>query len=76
MEIIAMICIQLEKGTREEQIRESLGFDNELDIDIKVYIGFAIENNLIVQDEESRRYKITNYGREFINEFLPDVQPL
>jgi hypothetical protein len=67
-----MICIQLEKGNPEEQIRESFHFDNEFEVGFDFYVEFAIENNLIVKNEQTGKYKITNNGKEFINAILKE----
>jgi hypothetical protein len=66
-----MVSVQLEKGIPEEEIRKSLDLDDKFDVDIPLYIEFCIENDIIVKDTESGKYKITNYGREFISVFLP-----
>ena len=65
LQIIAVICVKLDQGEPEEKIREYL--------DIRCYlftfcIEFALENNLIVKQEDGR-YKITRYGKEFASVF-------
>lgn len=73
MQIVAMICIQLEKGTPKEKIRESFDFDDEFDVGIQFYVEFAIENHFVTKHQISGEYKITDSGRQFIDAFLPDV---
>jgi predicted transcriptional regulator len=72
MQIAAMICIQLERGIPEDQIRRSFNFDIEFDVDFQFYVDFAIEKGLIIQNRESRKYTITKYGREFVKAFLAE----
>jgi hypothetical protein len=64
---VAIICVQ-----SEDQIRKSLRSDHERDIDIQFCFEFCIENNLVLKDEVSGKYNLTNDGRVFISEFLPD----
>ena len=71
IQIAAMVSVQVEKGIPEEEIRKSLDLDDKFDIDIPLYIEFCIENDIVVKDTESGKYKITSYGREFIAAFLP-----
>jgi predicted transcriptional regulator len=66
-----MVSVQLEKGISKEAIRKSLDLDDKFGVDIPVYIEFCIENDIVVKDTESGKYRITNYGREFISAFLP-----
>jgi hypothetical protein len=73
MQMVAMVCIQLEKGTPKEKIHESFDFDDEFDVGMQFYVEFAIENNFVLRDELSGEYRITESGREFIDAFLPDV---
>ena len=63
--IIAVICTKLEQGIPEEDIRKSLDLENDLFLS---YIEFALENNWIIKQEDGR-YKLTNYGKEFVSEF-------
>ena len=63
--IIAVICTKLEQGIPEEDIRKSLDLENDLFLS---YIEFALENNWIIK-QEAGRYKLTNYGKEFVSEF-------
>ena len=63
--IIAVIYTKLELGVPEEDIRRSLDFENDLFLS---YIEFALENNWIIKQEDGR-YKLTNYGKEFVSEF-------
>ena len=64
LNIIAIICTKLVQGVPEEDIRKSLDLENEF----LSYVEFALENNLIVKHEDGR-YKLTNYGKEFVSEF-------
>jgi predicted transcriptional regulator len=63
--IIAVICTKLEQGVPEEDIRRSLDLENDLFLS---YIEFALENNWIIKQFDGR-YKLTNYGKEFVSEF-------
>ncbi len=62
--IIAVICTKLVQGVPEEDIRKSLDLEN----DFLSYVEFALENNWIIKQEDGR-YKLTNYGKEFVSEF-------
>ena len=55
LQIIAVICVKLDQGEPEEKIREYLDIEDEL---FTFCIEFALENNLIVKQEDGR-YKIT-----------------
>jgi hypothetical protein len=71
LETIAIVCTKLEQGVSEEEIRKFLDSDNEYASDfLDFYIEFALENSWLIKDE-SEKYKITNYGNEFISVFLP-----
>jgi hypothetical protein len=71
LQTIAIVCTKLEQGVSEEEIRKFLDRDNEYASDfLKFYIEFALDNNWLIKDE-SRKYKITKYGNEFISVFLP-----
>jgi predicted transcriptional regulator len=63
--IIAVICSKLEQGVLEEDIRKSLDLENDLFLS---YIEFALENTWIIKQDDGR-YKLTNYGKEFVREF-------
>ncbi|MGA8916302.1 MAG: hypothetical protein WB474_09955 [Nitrososphaeraceae archaeon] len=65
LQIIAVICVKLDQGEPEEKIREYLDIEDEL---FTFCIEFALENNLIVKQEDGR-YKITRYGKEFASVF-------
>jgi predicted transcriptional regulator len=62
--IIAVICTKLVQGVPEEDIRKSLDLEN----DFLPYVEFALENNWIIKQEDGR-YKLTEYGKEFVSEF-------
>ena len=64
LNIIALICTQLELGVPEEDTQKSLDLEN----DFLSYVEFALENNWIIKQEDGR-YKLTNYGKEFVSEF-------
>ena len=64
LNIIAIICTKLVQGVPEEGIRKSLDLENEF----LSYVEFALENNWIVKQEDGR-YKLTDYGKEFVSEF-------
>ena len=64
LNIIAIICTKLVQGVPEEDIRKSLNLENEF----LSYVEFALENNWIVKQEDGS-YKLTDYGKEFVNEF-------
>jgi len=66
----ALICLELEKGTPEEEIYQLFSLDKEYQISFQFYIDFSQENNWIVKDKESGKYIITKYGREFVNAIL------
>lgn len=71
LEIIAIVCNKLEKGISETEIRRFLDPDGEYAADfLSFYIEFAVEKEWIIK-EDSGKYAITNYGRDFINVFLP-----
>jgi predicted transcriptional regulator len=63
--IIAVICTKLEQRVPAEDIRKSLDLENDLFLS---YIEFALENNWIIK-QDNGRYKLTNYGKEFVGEF-------
>ena len=65
LQIIAVICVKLDQGEPEEKIREYLDIEDEL---FAFCVEFALENNLIVKQEDGR-YKITRYGKEFASVF-------
>ena len=65
LQTIAVICVKLDQGEPEEKIREYLDIEDEL---FAFCIEFALENNLIVKQEDGR-YKITSYGKEFASVF-------
>ena len=65
LQIIAVICVKLDQGEPEEKIREYLDIEDEL---FTFCIEFALENNLIVKQEDGR-FKITRYGKEFASVF-------
>ena len=65
LQTIAVICVKLDQGEPEEKIREYLDIEDEL---FTFCIEFALENNLIVKQEDGR-YKITRYGKEFASVF-------
>ena len=65
LQIIAVICVKLDQGEPEEKIGEYLDIGDEL---FTFCIEFALENNLIVKQEDGR-YKITRYGKEFASVF-------
>ena len=65
LHIIAIICTKLVQGVPEEDIRKSLDLENDLFLS---YIEFALENKWITKQEQGR-YKLTNYGKEFVSEF-------
>jgi predicted methyltransferase len=62
--IIAVICTKLVQDVPEEDIRKSLDLEN----DFLPYVEFALENNWIIKQEDGR-YKLTEYGKEFVSEF-------
>jgi hypothetical protein len=62
--IIAVIFTKLVQGVSEEDIRKSL----DLEDDFLSYVEFALENNWIIKQEDGS-YKLTDYGKEFVNEF-------
>lgn len=64
LNIIAVICIKLEQGVPEEDIRKSLDLEN----DFLSYVEFALDNNWIIKQEDGR-YKLTDYGKEYVSEF-------
>jgi hypothetical protein len=71
LQIIAIVCTKLEQGVPEEEIRKSIDPNNEYASDfLRFYVDFAMENNWITKEQEGK-YNITNYGKEFINVFLP-----
>ena len=65
LQTIAVICVKLDQGEPEEKIREYLAIEDEL---FAFCIEFAIENKLIIKQEDGR-YEITNYGKEFASVF-------
>jgi predicted transcriptional regulator len=65
LQTIAVICVKLDQGEPEEKIREYLDIDDEL---FAFCIEFALENNLIIKQEDGR-YEITSYGKEFASVF-------
>ena len=65
LQTIAVICVKLDQGEPEEKIREYLDIEDEL---FTFCIEFALENNLIIKQEDGR-YKITSYGKEFASVF-------
>jgi predicted transcriptional regulator len=65
LNIIAVICTKLAQGVHEEDIRKSLDLEDDFFLS---YIEFALENNWIIKQEDGR-YKLTNYGKEFVGEF-------
>ena len=65
LQIIAVICVKLDQGEPEEKIREYLDIEDEL---FAFCIEFALENNLIIKQEDGR-YEITSYGKEFASVF-------
>jgi predicted transcriptional regulator len=65
LNIIAIICTKLVQGVPEEDIQKSLDLENDLFLS---YIEFALENKWITKQEHGR-YKLTNYGKEFVSEF-------
>ena len=65
LQTIADICVKLDQGEPEEKIREYLDIEDEL---FAFCLEFALENNLIVKQEDGR-YKITRYGKEFASVF-------
>jgi hypothetical protein len=71
LQTIAIVCIKLEQGVPEEELRKFLDPDNEYASDfLTFYIEYALENNWLIK-EESGKYNITKYGKEFISVFLP-----
>jgi predicted transcriptional regulator len=64
LNIIAIICTKLVQGVPEEDIRKSLDLEN----DFLFYVEFALENNWIIKQEDGR-YKLTDYGKEFVSQF-------
>ncbi len=64
LNIIAVICTKLVQGVPEEDIRKSLDLEN----DFLSYVEFALENNWIIKQEDGR-YKLTDYGKDFVSEF-------
>lgn len=71
LKIAAMICNQLEKGIPEDQILESINIDTEFGVNFQTYLDFILDNKMIVKDEKTGKYEITDYGKEIINTFLP-----
>ena len=65
LQTIAVICVKLDQGEPEEKIREYLDIEDEL---FAFCIEFALENKLIIKQEDGR-YKITRYGKEFASVF-------
>jgi predicted transcriptional regulator len=63
--IIAIICTKLVQGVPEEDTRKSLELENDLFLS---YIEFALENKWIIRHDDGR-YKITDYGNEFLSQF-------
>jgi predicted transcriptional regulator len=63
--LIAIICTKLEQGVPKEHIRKSVDLENDLFLS---YIEFALENNWIIKQQDGR-YKLTDYGKEFVSEF-------
>ena len=59
--------MQLEKGIPEEQIHKLFNLDTEFDVGFQFYVDFALENNWIIEDNETGKYTIASYGKEFIN---------
>jgi hypothetical protein len=64
LNIIAIICTKLVQGVPEEDIRKSLDLEN----DFLFQVEFALENNWIIKQEDGR-YKLTDYGKEFVSQF-------
>jgi hypothetical protein len=64
LNIIAIICTKLVQGVPEEDIRKSLDLEN----DFLFHVEFALENNWIIKQEDGR-YKLTDYGKEFVSQF-------
>jgi predicted transcriptional regulator len=64
LHIIAVLCTKLVQGVPEEDIRKSLDLEN----DFLSYVEFALENNWIIRQQDGR-YKLTDYGKEFVSEF-------
>ena len=64
LQTIAVICVKLDQGEPEEKIREYLDIEDEL---FAFCIEFALENNLIIKQEDGR-YEITAMG-EFASVF-------
>jgi hypothetical protein len=70
LESIAIICKQLGGGIHTDEIRKLMDPNSEYAADfLDFYIEFALENNWI-KKEDSGKYRITDYGKEFINAFL------
>ena len=65
LQTIAEVCVKLDQGESEEKLREYLDIDDEL---FAFCIEFALENNLIMNQEDGR-YKITIQGKEFVSAF-------
>jgi hypothetical protein len=65
LQIIAVICVKLDQGEPEEKIREYLDIEDEL---FAFCLEFALENSLLIK-QESGRYEITSYGKEFASVF-------
>jgi dihydroxyacetone kinase-like predicted kinase len=65
LQTIAVICVKLDQGEPEEKIREYLDTEDEL---FAFCVEFALENKLIIK-QESGRYEITSYGKEFASVF-------
>jgi predicted transcriptional regulator len=64
LNIIAIICTKLVQGVPVEDIRKSSDLENEF----LSYVEFALENNWIVK-QENGKYKLTDYGKEFVREY-------
>ena len=64
LQTITAVCVNLDQGKSKENIMEDLDIEDDL---FTFCIEFALENNLIIRQDG--RFKITNYGKEFISVF-------
>jgi hypothetical protein len=62
LQTIAMICSKLDQGVPEEKVKDWLTVEDNL---FSFCVEFALENDLLVKQEDGR-YRITTNGKEFV----------
>ena len=63
LQTIAVICVKLDQGEPEEKIREYLDIEDEL---FAFCLEFALENKLIIKQEDGRYDKLWERVRKRI----------